>query len=226
MSRHQSDNFLDDVHAWTGLISRQWTTMAGAWMLLMVGVVATILLWPRTYESTAKFLVRNARQDLVVTPGDTAATAYRDYVSEEMLNSEIELLRSRDLLTSVANDAHLISASPREDPELATQRTVRSLNQALNVFVIRRTNLIQVSYSSREPDQAALVVRRLTDGYLARHLVVHSSPGSYDFFKAQTTSAREDLEHAEGELVRLARAADLVEPDFQRKAALESMSDS
>src|SRR5262245_32742950 len=98
MSRHESsgdeprrsDNFLDDMQAWTGLASRQWTTMAGAWVLVMIAVVATILLWPRTYESTAKFLVRNARQDLVVTPSDTSPGAYRDYVSEETLNSEME----------------------------------------------------------------------------------------------------------------------------------------
>ena len=50
---------------------------------------------------------------------------------------------------------------------------------------IRKTNLVQVSYLSQRPELAASVVQQVTDAYLAAHLAVHSSPGTYELFKTQ-----------------------------------------
>jgi uncharacterized protein involved in exopolysaccharide biosynthesis len=217
-------NLVDDLGAWVALVSRQWLKMVATFILVMIAVGAIVLVWPRSYQSNAKFLVRNARQDLVVKPGADSTAAYRDGVSEETLNSEIELLRSRDLLTQVVADTNLVRAEADEDRNLAVQRAVRSLNRDLDIHVIRKTNLIEVRYSSREPKHAAQVVARLADGYLARHLAIHSSPGTYEFFSSQAVAARKDLEQAEEELAQLARSANLVVPDEQRRAALEAAS--
>jgi uncharacterized protein involved in exopolysaccharide biosynthesis len=217
-------NLMDDLSAWVALVSRQWARMAVTGLLVMAAVAAIVLAWPRSYQSNAKFLVRNARQDLVVKPGDDAIAAYRDGVSEETLNSEIELLRSRDLLTQTVTETNLVSAESGEDRNVAVQRAVRSLNRDLDIHVIRKTNLIEVRYGSRDPQHAASVVAHLADGYLARHLAIHSSPGTYEFFGSQAVAARRDLELAEDELAQLARSANLVVPEEQRRAALEAAS--
>jgi uncharacterized protein involved in exopolysaccharide biosynthesis len=217
-------NLWDDARAWSRLLTTQWRLMAVVWMVIMAAVVIVVLLWPRTYQSTMKFLVRDARQDLVVNPNDGSVSQFRGGVSEETLNSEIELLRSRHLLARVAAATNLVRGDAGDDSELAIERAVRALNQKLEVHVIRKTNLIQVEYTSREPDQAFAVLKQLAEGYLARHLAVHSSPGAYQFFGSQAVSASSELRFAEDALARLARAENLVAPDEQRTAAMAAAS--
>jgi uncharacterized protein involved in exopolysaccharide biosynthesis len=67
-------------------------------------------------------------------------------------------------------------------------------------------------------------VQRVTDGYLAAHLAVHSSPGTYELFKAQAAQADEELRKAEAALTALARSANLINLDTQKKDALENVN--
>jgi uncharacterized protein involved in exopolysaccharide biosynthesis len=216
---HTELNLLDDVRAWSALCISQWRLMSVIGISALTMVLIVVLLWPRSYESTMKFLVRDARQDLVVNPGGSAPQ-YRAGVSEETLNSEIELLRSRDLLVMVVNRMNLSRPEGDEDAALATERAVQALRRTLDVQVLRKTDLIQVQYSSRQPDHAAAVLRNLADGYLARHLAVHSNPGAYQFFREQAIAAKHDLQVAEDDLAKVARAENLVSPEEQKSAAL------
>jgi uncharacterized protein involved in exopolysaccharide biosynthesis len=139
------------------------------------------------------------------------------------MNSELELLKSRDLIEQVVRESGLTEFEKAGESEsLAIERGIRKLLPALAIGAIRKSNLIQVDYLSRDPEQAASVLRHLAKGYLALHLTVHSSPGTYDFFTRQTSRARDELEEAESELADLARSANLLAPEEQRHAAMQS----
>jgi hypothetical protein len=68
------------------------------------------LMQPNRYDSRMKILVKNQRVDVAITPqattGGSAPTVDND-VSENQINSEIELLTSKDLLTQVVNETEL-----------------------------------------------------------------------------------------------------------------------
>lgn len=211
-----------DFRLWWDLVRRQWLVGATVFALVAGSVTAAAALWPWKYESRAKFLVRNAREDLLVTPNDTSAGLFRQDVSEETLNSEIELIRSRDILQRVVRDANLVASVRGEDIAVATERAVDALQESLAVGPIRRTNLIQVAYSARDPILAADVLRRLADSYLALHLSVHSSPGTYGLFTEQADRWRKELDAAEAAVTTLAGRENLVAPEEQRRGALES----
>src|SRR5215469_4788555 len=70
---------------------------------IFLGAIAAGLLMPRKYESEMKILVNRDRVDAAVTPNPDGpvATALVPPVTEEDLNSEVELLKSRDLLEQV-----------------------------------------------------------------------------------------------------------------------------
>jgi uncharacterized protein involved in exopolysaccharide biosynthesis len=217
---------LEQLGHWLRVIRRQWWVMALVWMIVVGAAAALLAWWPRSYTSTAKFLVRNAREEMVVNAGDGAATGSRDGVTEETINSEIELLRSRDILTQVVRELKLnVPERAGEDPDLVLERAVRGLSQAVAIGPIRKTNLIQVSYESRDPQHSARVLRHLADAYLAVHLSVHSSPGAYQFFVEQTDASRARWEAAQQELSALARSAALIAPEEQRRAALQSATE-
>jgi uncharacterized protein HemX len=62
----------------------------------------------------------------------------------------------------------------------------------------------------------------LSDEYLAMHLAMHSTPGTYAFFQQQTDHLKSELEQAEKELTALAGHQNLIAPADQRKEALEA----
>ena len=78
--------------------------MAGIIFLgVFIGVVGSVVMAPKEYEAEMKILVNRDRVDAVVTPDPGAPVAVQPMtgVTEEDLNSEVELLKSRDLLEDV-----------------------------------------------------------------------------------------------------------------------------
>src|SRR5258706_3103768 len=72
-------------------------------LAVILGTAAVTWILPNKYESRMKILVKNQRVDVAITPDATSAAAAVDCeVSESAINSEIELLTSRDLLTKGA----------------------------------------------------------------------------------------------------------------------------
>jgi len=218
----QRDSLINDLGLWVAMLQRRWLVGAATFALVVVSVVICAAAWPWKYESVAKFLVRNARLDLVVDPNDKNQGAYRESIPEEVINSEIELIRSRDILDRVVQKAQLESAEPDANPRVAREAAIGRLARNLNVGVIRKTNLIRVVYRARDPEQAAAVLRRLSDEYLSIHLAMHSTPGTYAFFQQQTDHLKVELEKAEKDLAALAGDQNLIAPADQRKEALES----
>src|SRR6202046_3293037 len=92
---------------------------------IFVGAVLSALLLPPTYEAEMKILVNQDRVDPVITSdadiqrGSTVVSA----VSEEDLNSEVELLKSRDLLEKVVLASGLESKDepPWEKPSIESK---------------------------------------------------------------------------------------------------------
>src|SRR5580692_634854 len=71
---------------------------------IFVGAMLGAVLLPRKYEAEMKILVNRERVDAVVTPDpdNVNGPGIVPAVSEEDLNSEVELIKSRDLLERVA----------------------------------------------------------------------------------------------------------------------------
>src|SRR5438093_9807200 len=70
---------------------------------LAVFLLISLFVWlrPRQYESEMKILVKQERVDPVVSSDESSRFQNWQSVSEAQLNSEVELLKSRDLLAKV-----------------------------------------------------------------------------------------------------------------------------
>ena len=60
---------------------------------------------PRKYDSHASILVQNARSNVLITAGNTSGPTEMKDITEEELNSELEVLTSRDMLDEVCSRA-------------------------------------------------------------------------------------------------------------------------
>src|SRR5580698_8806010 len=99
-------NAIDDgrkypPHEITAILSRRKWQMLATFLLVVAGVTIGTLRMPKQYASHMKILVRNERVDMVVTADSHVGSGYQGTVSEEQINTEIELLNSSSLLQQV-----------------------------------------------------------------------------------------------------------------------------
>src|SRR5580704_4549899 len=185
-----------------------------------------------TYRAHVKVLVRRGRADPPVASQENAPPDFsRVEVTEEELNSEVELLKDDDVLRRVveANDlaAHdwLRWLRPHEEQAARVQRAAKKLASKLEVESIKKTNLIAVSYGASDPQLAAHVLQSLASVYLEKHMEVHRPQGQLHFFDQQTGESRRQLEAAQGKLMDFTKSHDVVVAAQQRDLVLQRLSD-
>ncbi|MBB6145192.1 uncharacterized protein involved in exopolysaccharide biosynthesis [Silvibacterium bohemicum] len=198
-------------------------------LLTFLGVFAAVILLfalmgPK-YTSHMAILVNRERLDpLVSTEATTQMVTTSTPVSPEEVNSEIELLTSRDVLEKVVvanglekpkKSSWFHSSKPiSEEDRIA--RTATGLAKKIKTNVTTKTNVIEVQYSSGDPKLAYGVLKSLGELYTAKHVAVHRPAGSYDFFAHETQRYKDELDSAEAKLRNFSRENDVAAPDLQR----------
>jgi uncharacterized protein involved in exopolysaccharide biosynthesis len=183
-----------------------------------------------TYRAHLRVLVRRGRADPPVAAQENAPPDFsRVEVTEEELNSEVELLKDDDVLRRVAeaNDlaAHdwLRWLRPHEEQAARVERAAKKLANRMNVESIKKTNLIAVSYDAADPQLAARVLRSEAGIYLEKHMEVHRPTGQLHFFDQQTEESRQRLEEAKQKLVAFTNNHDVVMAAQQRDLVLQRL---
>src|SRR5271165_4136173 len=213
------------------LFRHQRLLLASFLAVLTAGVVYAAL--TPTYKAEMKVLVRRGRIDPAVTPTETVSPAFEhDEISEEELNSEVELLGDEDILRTVAIETGLaekvswLSRLRGEDRETRIQKAVQRLARKLEVQPVRKSRLITVAYRSSDPRLSAGVLRSLADAYLERRAEIRRPSGQQAFFQQQTEQARGGLELAESRMVEFTRRNGVVAAALQRDLVLQKLSDA
>ena len=210
-----------------GLFNRKWLII----LTLLTSVVATgVFAWrtPEKYESRMKFFIKNVRVETPVTTGkDDQVVADGGEVSESVITSEMELIKSRDLLMEVVKQTDLARA---KDPSKGVtdsdiESAVYKLEKDLVLAPLKKANFIEVSYSSTSPQTAALVLNKLGELYLDKHLKLHRPPGTSDFFKTQANQYKDDLKSAENKISSFEQQKDAVDIDRQKELILTRLTD-
>lgn len=191
-----------------------------------------VLLFP-TYQAEMKVLVRRGRIDPAVTPTETTSPLVtREEVSEEELNSEVELLQDQDVLrkvvlgTGLADNRSLLSRLLNEDREQEITKAVKRLARRVDVQPVRKSHLIRVSYGSPDPRQSSAVLKALSEAYLARHVELRRPSGQQSFFEQQMIESRHALEEAESQLAHFTRAKKAPSAALERDLTLQKMSEA
>ena len=218
------------LHEILRILNRRRTLILSTFVAVAVAVAVATFLLPKQYESRMKILVKNERADPIVS-ASPSGNDFRGEVGEAQINSEIELLNSDDLLTQVVKRCALAplevagDTAPASQP-LASDKAVRRLHRDLKIAPVRKANIIQVEYLAGDPHRAAAVLRVLAETYLESHLKVHGTPGTYQFFKDQTTRYQGQVQDAEAELAAFRRREDVVMLSQQKDVMLQKSSES
>jgi uncharacterized protein involved in exopolysaccharide biosynthesis len=209
---------------------------------VLLGASVTAVLQPNRYEAGVKILVKRERVDPLVTSDASTQSQFAPGVTEEELNSEVELLKSRDMLEKVVLacdlqqqrrsgmsrvlgviSGRMVNPSPEKGMQIAI--AVDMLQKTLGVEVVKKSNLIAVNYESPDPELAGRILTALTNFYLEKHLAVHRPPGAFDFFQQETQRYRKGLDDAEARLVSFTHGGAPVSAKLEKEVALQKLAE-
>ena len=209
-----------------GIAHRQKGVFLAVLVLAVLAMIACGLLTP-TYQSEMKILVLRQRADTVITSAPNGPVQVgTNEVSEEDLNSEVELLNSEDLLRKVAATTNLASPRmpqllPPGPPDVRLAKAVYKLGKDLKVEPIRKSDVISVRYQSRDPQSAYRVLSVLSNAYLEKHLELHRPNGEYPFFEKLAAQYEEGLKRAQEKLLAFNKENGIVAPQTERDMVLQ-----
>ena len=205
---------------------RRKRVLVATFLITLAATVFASFLAPPQFTSHMSILVNRQRLDpLVTTEATTQVLTSSDPVSEEDINSEAQLLKSRDVLEQVVfanglQKQHGISLLnllyPRQTEADRVERAVRSLAKNIKVTTGTKTNLIEIAYSSSNPQLSHEVLKTLGNLYMEKNAAVHRPAGSYKFFAQETKSYRQAMEDSEAHLRTFEKQPGAEAPELER----------
>ena len=163
-----------------------------------IGILAAVGFWtrPAVYESNAKLMVRYVIDKSAIDQVDPQVKMSN---GEAVINSEVEILTSRDLAVQVVQELGI----PRLAPGGTEADAVRNIRSGLSVSALKESNIMLISYKNGDPELARRLLEELVNRYFDKHLQVHRSTGAFEFVAQQAEQVRTELHDTEEALKRL-----------------------
>jgi uncharacterized protein involved in exopolysaccharide biosynthesis len=188
--------------------------------LVFVGLCALVvgysyLLTPY-YEGTTRLLVKTGREFQTRSDPTAPVVAVPSSTKQEIVNSEIQILTSRDLALAVINRIGV----DKLYPGATTDTAVRSFQGDLKVAPVEQADVIDVSYKNRGHDTAINALSALVELYQQKHAEMFADP-RYKFLDAQTKQYQDQLDAVVKKEADIRSAKSLFDVDAQRAKLLD-----
>jgi len=230
-SRRAADKPSPTLRELASVLFRQRRIFFGVFAVVFAVAVVYAIAFPN-YAAHMKVLVRRGRADPLLTPREAAPAEFANLeITEEDLNSEVELFKDDELLRQVVRANGLAAHDTLwflhigENGAQRTERAARRLAKRLQAEAVKKTNLIVVTYESQDPAAGARVLRSLADLYLAKHAEVHRPSGTQRFFERQVAEARGQLEDSQRKVLQFMEQQGVVSGGEERDLALRRLSE-
>ena len=199
---------------------------------IFVGSLVAMLFVPPTYESQSQILVNRERVDPVVSAEKNSPLQMREDVTEEEINSEANLITSEDVLRKTVLESGLDKQKSTLwflylglSPEAKISKAVEKLRSHLVVEPVKKTNIIQITYSAHQPKLAANVLTNLVNAYIEKHIAIHRPAGQLAFFDEETNRYKHELDQAEAQLKSFSQEQGGVAPQISRDITLQKLNE-
>jgi uncharacterized protein involved in exopolysaccharide biosynthesis len=192
---------------------------------VLLAIVAFEMAAP-VYVATAKILIRagrefDARNEVGQPSGGNAPVSTK----QEVINSELEILSSRDLAETTISAIGVAALFPRLSPGATPRVTMdRALDNFAKDFTARPANasdIIDLAFAAPTAELAVVALRELIARYQQKHVAVFSRPIS-DFLDVQLTALEQNLRSLESEITAYKVKNNVFNVAEQRRDLLET----
>jgi uncharacterized protein involved in exopolysaccharide biosynthesis/Mrp family chromosome partitioning ATPase len=205
------------------LFRHKWKILACA----LSGIIAAALIYvfnTPLYRSDAKLLIRYV-VDERQREGQGNDKLYRspDDRGSSIINSEIELLTSRDLAVSVVESVGTKKILQKLGGGTNLFDAVVFVRQHLTIATPAKSTVIILSFEHPDPQVSQEILGSMVTSYLEKHVEIHKAAGAYEVLQRQTDQLRSRLMETEKELSEVKRAAGIVSLEDARKEQSTSL---
>ncbi len=209
--------------------------------VVVSGMAATLMMKP-AYQSSMKLLVTRERVDPRVSPAAKDAELPRAEISDEEFNSEMELLKSRQVLEAVVRELGLdqeAATKPtgliatwrarfsdyyrkwhRQPEPTPMERAINHLADNLEIVPVKKSRIIKVSYTGNEPQRTAQVLNTLYRKYADHQVQLRQQAQAAQVFQQQSEAFGQKLAEATEALKRFDAANGLTITEAQKDLLL------
>jgi len=177
--------------------------------VLLVAFVA-VLVWPRSYRSEGKLLVRPTANYISQDPTmmKQQHNMTMPELGEQEINSIVEILSSRAISERVVKDLGVATILGDTKDETATgqpqtpaqhkrhNKAIERVSDHLKISTPSKTTIIDISYDASTPALAKKVTDVVMKVYMQEHIRANQTDGSYLFFKEQVEQLERELDLA------------------------------
>jgi succinoglycan biosynthesis transport protein ExoP len=188
---------------------------------IVIVTVGFALLKEPVYEVTANVLVKPQLEENLKLQAPATTSMRANPVTQQDINSEVNLLKSRQLLEQVVKKLGL---DKETEPKTFLERLGRSLGKHIHRFLvtlglsvetspldravryyeqqleikpITLSNSIEVTLRGEDPEQITKIVNTLLASYIGYHIDIYKAKGAQEFYARQAERFRVSLAQAE-----------------------------
>ncbi|GEM_PF-581170 len=216
---------------------------------LPIATLITTFLVSPVYETSAKVLVtaKKANASLLLTGKESRSTPILSLnVDESDVNSEMELLSSRDLWKETVETLGLgyfetehkgiltglrgylksmlgrsaVSktgqGTPGSNNEAQLDAAVTALVNSCKVVPLIKSKVIDIEFNYDDPVKAHDILSTHLKLYIPYHMRVHSLPGAQEFFKGQRDAYKKKLEEASNRVIEFRKKWGIASSEKQK----------
>jgi uncharacterized protein involved in exopolysaccharide biosynthesis/Mrp family chromosome partitioning ATPase len=214
-----------------------------------IALVGSSLISPK-YQSETRLLIESGESVFTQPASGTQSSADPNdsVMNPEAVASQVEILKSTDLLRKIATDLKL--ADLEEFDEAANMsalsrvmvtvglmdnpldvppdlRVLKAMKEKLEVFPVEKSRVVVVKFSSKDPKLAEAVPNALAEAYLGlqRDNKQSINSGAADFLQPEIDALRERVKTAEARVADFKASADILDGQNQSTLATQQLGE-
>ncbi|PPS44373.1 GumC family protein [Chroococcidiopsis sp. TS-821] len=202
------------------ILKRRWLPAAGVFGVVVAAATALASMQRPVYEAQGKLLFRKADRTAAISGlkdinvGELEALAAK----ANPLNTEIEIIRSVPFLEKTITALNLRN----DNGSLLKPQVLASRVNARNIPL---TDVLQISYQSEDPEEAAAVVNKVMNLYIENNIITNRAEASAagEFIAKQLPQMEATVRQAEQALRQFKEQNQVVALDEEAKTAVAAI---
>ncbi|HYM73154.1 MAG TPA: Wzz/FepE/Etk N-terminal domain-containing protein [Stellaceae bacterium] len=186
-------------------------------VVLCAAVVAYSYVLTPYYEATTRLLVKSGREFQTRSDPSQPIAAVPSSTKQEIVNSEIQILTSRDLAAAVVDK---IGAERLYPGSGGGEAALRDFQSDFKAAPVEQADVIDASYRNRNHDVAVEALTTLVQLYQQKHAEMFADP-RYKFLEQQTKQYQDQLDAVTRKIGSIRADKSLFDVDSQRAKLLD-----
>ena len=170
------------------ILFKEQRRLAAVFLVLSALVIGYSYMLTPYYEATTRLLVKSGREFQTRSDPNQPVVAVPSSTKQEIVNSEIQILTSRDLVEAVVNKI----GAGRLYPGAGIDAAIRDFAADFKASPVEQADVIDASYRNRDRGVAVEALATVVELYQQKHADMFADP-RFKFLEQQTRQYQDQL---------------------------------